>query len=345
MARPVLSTPKPEQSHGFTRPHDARSGHHGGSMSSSLYVGIDVAKAQLDICCRPSNTRWTVPHVAGRMGRLVQRLSRLHPALIVLEATGGLELSLVSEWAAAALPVAVVNPRPVRHFAQATGQLAKTDAWDAEILARFAEAVRPPVRPLPDDATQRLGELVTRRRQLTAMVTAEHNRHSRAAQGLQGEIQCHIDWLEQRIATLDGELGQPIRRSPLWREHDELLQSMPGVGPMLSRTLLAELPELGTLNRRAIAALVGVAPLNRDSGMWRGKRHIGGGRGHVRAVLSMAAVTATRGNPRIRSFYQRLRTAGKTAKVALTACMRKMLTTLNAIMKHRVPWNGALHGT
>jgi transposase len=275
------------------------------------------------------------------MGRLVQRLSRLHPALIVLEATGGLELSRASELAAAAQPVAVVNPRPVRHFAKATGQLAQTDALDAEIRARFAEAVRPPVRPLPDDATQRWGELVTRRRQLTA----EHNRHSRAAQGLQGEIQCHLDWLDQRLATLDGELGQQIRRSPLWREHDELLQSMPGVGPMLSRTLLAELPERGTLNRRAIAALVGVAPLNRDSGMWRGKRHLGGGRGHVRAVLSMAAVTATRWNPRIRSFYQRRRTAGKTAKVALTACMRKMLTTLNAIMQHRVPWNGALHGT
>lgn len=314
-------------------------------MSSSVYVGIDVAKAQLDICCRPNNVRWTVPHTAGGIGRLVRRLHRLHPTLIVLEATGGLELNLASELAAAELPVAIVNPRQARHFAKATGQLAKTDALDAEILARFAEAVRPPVRPLPDDATQRLGEVVTRRRQLMAMLTAEHNRHSRAAQGLQDEIQSHIDWLEQRIANVDADLGHQIRRSPLWREHDDLLQSMPGVGPIVSRTLLAELPELGTLNRRAIAALVGVAPLNRDSGMWRGKRHIGGGRGHVRAVLYMAAVTATRWNPWIRSFYQRLRTAGKPVKVALTACMRKMLTILNAIMTHHVPWNAALHGT
>ena len=314
-------------------------------MSSSLYIGIDVAKAQLDIASRPSNARWRVPHTAGGIGRLVRRLSRLRPALIVLEATGGLELRLASELAAAALPVALINPRQARHFAKATGRLAKTDALDAEVLAQFAEAVRPPVRPLPDEATQRLGDLVTRRRQLMAMLTAEHNRHSRAVHGLQGEIQSHIDWLEQRIANLDTELGQQIQHSPLWREHDDLLQSMPGVGPILSRTLLAELPELGALNRRAIAALVGVAPLNRDSGMWRGQRHIGGGRGQIRAVLYMAAVTAVRWNPHIRGFYERLRTAGKTVKVALTACMRKMLTILNAIMKHRVPWNGALHGT
>jgi transposase len=263
----------------------------------------------------------------------------------VLEATGGLELSLASELATAALPVALINPRQARHFAKATGHLAKTDALDAAVLAHFAAAVRPTPRPLPDEATQRLGDLVTRRRQLVAMRTAEYNRRSRASQALQDEIQRHIDWLEQRIADLDLELRQQIRRSPIWRKHDDLLQSMPGVGPILSRTLLAELPELGTLDRRAIAALVGVAPLNRDSGTWRGKRCIGGGRGHIRAVLYMAAVTAARCNPWIRAFYQRLRATGKTVKVALTACMRKMLTILNAIMKHRESWNGALHGT
>ena len=314
-------------------------------MSSSIYVGIDVAKAQLDIACHPTKAQWTVSHTAGGIGQLVRRLSRLRPTLIVLEATGGLELSLASELATAALPVALINPRQARHFAKATGHLAKTDALDAAVLAHFAAAVRPTPRPLPDEATQRLGDLVTRRRQLVAMRTAEYNRRSRASQALQDEIQRHIDWLEQRIADLDLELRQQIRRSPIWRKHDDLLQSMPGVGPILSRTLLAELPELGTLDRRAIAALVGVAPLNRDSGTGRGKRCIGGGRGHIRAVLYMAAVTAARCNPWIRAFYQRLRATGKTVKVALTACMRKMLTILNAIMKHRESWNGALHGT
>src|SRR5687768_15991715 len=345
MAHPVLFTPKPEQSHGLASPYGARSGHHGGSMSSSIYVGIDVAKAQLDIACHPTKAQWTVSHTAGGIGQLVRRLSRLRPTLIVLEATGGLELSLASELATAALPVALINPRQARHFAKATGHLAKTDALDAAVLAHFAAAVRPTPRPLPDEATQRLGDLVTRRRQLVAMRTAEYNRRSRASQALQDEIQRHIDWLEQRIADLDLELRQQIRRSPIWRKHDDLLQSMPGVGPILSRTLLAELPELGTLDRRAIAALVGVAPLNRDSGTGRGKRCIGGGRGHIRAVLYMAAVTAARCNPWIRAFYQRLRATGKTVKVALTACMRKMLTILNAIMKHRESWNGALHGT
>lgn len=311
-------------------------------MSSSVYVGIDVAKEQLDVACRPTDARWTMPHTAGGIARLVRRLGRLHPTLVVLEATGGLELSVASELAA--VPVAVINPRQARHFAKATGRLAKTDALDAAVLAQFAEAVQPAPRPLPDEATRRLGDLVTRRRQLVAMLTAEQNRRSRAAPALQGEIQGHMDWLEQRVAALDRELSQQIRRSPIWREQDDLLQSMPGVGPILSRTLLAELPELGTLNRRAIAALVGVAPLNRDSGTWRGKRRIGGGRGHVRAVLYMAAVTAARCNASIRAFYQRLRATGKTVKVALTACMRKVLTILNAIIKHRVPWDGALQG-
>jgi transposase len=311
-------------------------------MSSSLYIGIDVAKAQLDVACRPTGRRWTVLHTAGGIAQLVRRLGRLRPTLIVLEATGGLELHGASELAAAALPVAVVNPRQVRHFAQATGQLAKTDALDAAVLAQFAAAVQPVARPLPDAATQILGALVTRRRQLLAMLTAEQNRRSRAPRTLHGEIQLHIQWLEERVATLDADVQQQIRGSAIWREQDDLLQSMPGIGPVVSRTLLAELPELGALDRRAIAALVGVAPLNHESGTWRGRRRIGGGRGHVRAMLYMAAVTAVRCNPAIRPFYQRLRAAGKTVKVALTACMRKMLTILNAIMKHKVPWHGVL---
>ena len=219
-------------------------------MAESLYIGIDVAKAQLDVACRPTSARWTVPYTASGIGRLVRRLGRLRPALIVLEATGGLELSLVSELAAATLPVAVVTPRQVRHFAKATGQLAKTDALDAAVLAQFAEAVRPLARPLPDEATRRLEALVNRRRQLLSMLTAEQNRRSRAARAMQEEIQCHIEWLEQRVAELERALGQQIRQSTIWREQDDLLQSMPGIGPVVSRTLMAELPELGTLDRR-----------------------------------------------------------------------------------------------
>jgi transposase len=324
---------------------DARSGLKEVEMSELLYIGIDVAKAQLDVACRPTNARWTVPHTPSGLSRLVRRLRRVRPTLVVLEATGGLELTVASELAAAEVPIAVVNPRQVRHFAKATGQLAKTDALDAAILAQFAEAVRPLARPLPDEATRQLEALVNRRRQLLSMLTAEQNRRRRAPRGMQEEIQRHIEWLEQRIADLERMLGQQIQQSPIWRERDDLLQSMPGVGPVLSRTLLAELPELGTLDRRAIAALVGVAPLNRDSGAWRGKRRIEGGRGHVRAVLYMAAVTAARCNPVVQGFYQRLRAAGKTAKVALTACMRKVLTILNAIMKHKTPWQCVLQQT
>lgn len=311
-------------------------------MSHPLSIGIAVAKAQVDVACRPTDARWTVPHTAGGIAQLVRRFGRVRPTLIVLEATGNLDVHVASELAAAALPVAVVNPRQVRHFAKATGRLAKTDALDAAVLAQCAEAVRPMGRPVPDAATQILEALVTRRRQLVAMLTAEQNRRSRAPRTLHGEIQLPIQWLEERVAALDADLQHQIRGSAIWREQDDLLQSMPGIGPVVSRTLLAERPELGTLDRRAIAALVGVAPLNRESGTWLGRRRIGGGRGHVRAVLYMAAVTAVRWNPAIRPFYQRLRAAGKTVKVALTACMRKRLTIVNAIMKHRTPWHGVL---
>ncbi len=252
---------------------------------------------------------------------------------------------VVGALAAAGLPVVVINPRQVRDFAKATGRLAKTDAIDAQVLAQFAEAVRPTVRPMPDAHTQALAALMTRRRQVLDMLTAETNRLGSAPRRIRREIQTHIRWLERQVAKLDDELRQAIHSSPVWREKDDLLQSMPGVGPVLATTLLASVPELGTLNRRQIAALVGVAPVNRDSGTLRGKRMVWGGRAAVRAVLYMGALVAARHNPVLKAFYQRLRQAGKTSKVALTACMRKLLTMLNAMLKHRTPWRGiCVHG-
>jgi transposase len=226
----------------------------------------------------------------------------------------------------------------VRDFARATGRLAKTDRLDAQILAQFAEAVRPACRPLPDASTQQLAALLTRRRQLVEMLTAEKNRRGSAPHGMRSQIQTHIDWLEQHVAQLDRDLTTAVQASPIWRAHDALLRSVPGIGPVITRTLLAELPELGTLTRKQIAALVGVAPLNRDSGAFRGKRTIWGGRASVRAVLYMGALVAARHNAVLKAFYQRLRGAGKAPKVALTACMRKLLTILNAMLKHRTPW-------
>ena len=303
-----------------------------------VFVGIDVSKDRLDVALRPQYDRWAVAHEASGIAALVARLRHHAPMLIVLEATGGLEISLTSELAAAGLPVVVVNPRQVRDFAKATGRLAKTDTLDASILAQFAEAVRPEPRPLPDAATQALSALLTRRRQLIEMLTAEKNRLGMALAPVRKGIRAHITWIDCRLADLDKELAHTIRESPLWREKDDLLQSAPGVGPVLARTLLASLPELGTLTRKQIAALVGVAPLNRDSGTFRGTRRVWGGRAHVRAALYMSALVATRFNPIIRAFYQRLCAAGKAKKVALTACMRKLLTILNAMLKHQTPW-------
>jgi transposase len=305
------------------------------------FVGIDVAKATLDVAVHPTAERWSLAYTERAVAGLVPRLTALAPALVVLEATGGLEGPLVGALAAAGLPVVVVNPRQVRDFAKATGLLAKTDALDAAVLARFAAAVRPTPRPLPDAATQTLAALVTRRRQLVEMLTAERNRLGSAPRSLRAEIQAHITWLTRRLARLDTDLGQAIRSSPVWRAQDDLLQSAPGVGPVLSRTLLARLPELGRLNGKAIAALVGVAPLNRDSGTLRGRRMVWGGRADVRAVLYMGTLVAVRHNPVLRAFYQRLRAAGKLPKVALTACMRKLLTILNAMVKHQSPWRPA----
>jgi transposase len=310
-----------------------------------IYVGIDVSKAQLDVAERPEGERAVILHTEEGIATLVERLRHQRPACLVLEATGGLEVPLASALAVAGIPVAVVNPRQVRDFARATGQLAKTDAIDAQTLARFAEAVRPAPRPLPDEATQAFSALLTRRRQLIEMLVAEKNRMQRAPKPIQRQIQAHLTWLKRQLAALDEDLTHRIQSTPLWREHEDLLRSVPGIGPVVSRTLLAELPELGTLTHKQIAALVGVAPLNRDSGTLRGRRMIWGGRAVVRGVLYMSAVVAARHNPVIKAFYQRLRAAGKAPKVALVACMHKLLTILNAIVKHRTPWHLAAQDT
>jgi len=303
-----------------------------------VFIGIDVSKERLDVARRPSGDGWAVANNDPGIAALVDRLRELPPALIVLEATGGLELAVTGALAAADLPVVVVNPRQVRDFAKATGQLAKTDTLDAAVLAQFAEAVRPARRPLRDADTQALSALLARRRQLVEMRTAEQNRLGSAPRRVRVEIQAHITWLNRRLARVDADLNQAIRSSPLWRARDDVLRSTPGVGPVLATTLLADLPELGTLTRQRIAALVGVAPLNRDSGTLRGRRTVWGGRAHVRAVLYMSTLVAVRYNPVLQAFYLRLREAGKAPKVALTACMRKLLTILNAMLKHRTPW-------
>jgi transposase len=308
-----------------------------------MFVGIDVAKAELVISVLPMGERFTVANDERGVRTLVDRFRTERPELIVLEATGGYELLCAAALAAAALPVVVVNPRQVRDFAKATGQLAKTDRIDADILARFADVVRPAVRAVPDAAAQELEALLARRRQLLEMLQAERNRlgqvFGRGKQPVKKSLKGHIAFLERELRITDSDLGTVIRESPAWRERDDLLQSVPGVGPILSRTLLADLPELGQLSRRAIAKLVGVAPLSRDSGTMRGRRFVQGGRATVRAVLYMAALVATKRNGVIREFYQRLLTAGKPKKLALVACMRKLLTILNTMVRTEQRWS------
>ena len=306
--------------------------------SAEVYVGIDVAKDWLDVAQRPGGEAWRVSSDETGIATLVKRLKGLGPALVLLEATGGLEIPAVAALAAAGLPAVVVNPRQVREFARATGRLAKTDAIDAQVLAQFGEAVQPEVRPLPDTATRELAGLVARRRQLIEMLTAEKNRLRLTTKKVRPNIEAHIRWLERELLDLEDGLGDVIRSSPVWTERDNLLRSVPGVGPVLSSVLLADLPELGRLNRKEIAALAGVAPLNRDSGQFRGRRTVWGGRSQVRATLYMAALVAARFNPVIRAFYQRLQAAGKPKKVALTACMRKLLTMLNAMARDQTSW-------
>jgi transposase len=310
-----------------------------------IFVGIDVSKAGLDVAVRPVGNREFVANDAAGIEILLQRLRELQPALIVLEATGGVERAVTRALASAEFPVVVINPRQVRDFAKATGQLAKTDTIDAAVLARFGEAVRPALRPLPDEVTWELRAVVTRRRQITEMIVAETNRLSGASKGVRKRINAHLRWLEAELKRADKDLDQSIRQSPIWRENEDLLRSVPGMGPVISRTLLAELPELGRLNRKQIAALVGVAPLNRDSGTLRGRRSIWGGRATVRAALYMGALVASRRNAMIQTFYRRLRNAGKAPKVALVACMRKLLTILNAMIKHKTHWSEIISQT
>jgi transposase len=310
-----------------------------------MFVGIDVAKGELVIAARPTGDRWTVANDERGARTLAARLRRDGPVLIVVEATGGYELAAVAALAAAGLPVAVVNPRQVRDFAKATGQLAKTDRLDADVLALFAERVRPEVRPLADAALHELDALLARRRQLLEMLQAERNRLDQVfgagKRPVRKSLRTHIEFLERELRVADTELGRMVRESPVWREREDLLRSVPGVGPVASLTLLAHLPELGRLSRREVAKLVGVAPLARESGTYRGRRFVHGGRAPLRAVLYMAALVATRRNAVIRAFYARLLAAGKPKKLALTACMRKLLTILNAMAKQNSRWQAS----
>jgi transposase len=300
---------------------------------------MDVAKNSLDVAVDPGGESWQEEHTAAGIARLSTRLRRLRPQLMVVEATGGWERDLTHALLTRGLPVAVVNPRQVRDFARSTGQLAKTDQLDARLLARYGAAVLPPARLLPDAAQRALQALVVRRQQLVEMRTAEKNRLALTPPNLRAEVKEHIRWLEQRIKAISEDLDATIQASPIWRDQDERLQSAPGVGPVLSAILVAHLPELGLLTPKQLAALVGVAPLNRDSGVFRGTRRVWGGRSAVRAVLDMGTLVATRWNPVIRDFYERLCAAGKPKKVALTACMRKLLVILNAMMKQQVTWS------
>jgi transposase len=307
-----------------------------------MFIGIDVAKAELVVAVHPSDAQWTVANDERGVRTLVDRLRETPPTLIVLEATGGYELLAVAALAAAELPVVVVNPRQVRDFARATGQLAKTDRLDADILARFAEKVRPAVRPIPNAEAQELDAMLTRRRQLLEMLGAERNRlgqvFGKGKRAVKKSLKTHIAFLERELRIADSDLNDAVRGSPVWREQDDLMQSVPGVGRVLSHTLLADLPELGRLSRREIAKLAGVAPLSRDSGTFRGRRFVQGGRGPLRGVLYMGALVAARYNPVIRAFYLRLVAAGKPKKLALVACMRKLLTILNVMVRTGSRW-------
>jgi transposase len=303
------------------------------------FIGIDVSKQRLDMCARPSGEAWSVTNDGKGHAELVIKLASLSPTLIVMEATGGYQAAVAAELGASKLPVAVVNPRQVRDFAKATGHLAKTDAIDAAALAHFAESIRPEPRPMPDELTLELQALVTRRRQLIDMRTAESNRlETCRVMPVRRNIQKMINVLTKQIERVDDDIDTTIKGSPLWREREDLLSTAIGVGPTTARTLLTQLPELGKLNRREIAALVGIAPFNDDSGKRRGIRRIRGGRGEVRSVLYMATIAAVRFNPQLQRMYQRLLSLGKLKKVALIACARKLLTILNAMMRTNTPW-------
>jgi transposase len=309
------------------------------SAVGPVFVGIDVAKDRLDVHLLPSGEAFAVPRDHAGLEALAARLAQAVPALVVLEATGGFESTVAAALSGAKLPLAVVNPRQIRDFARAIGRLAKTDALDAQVIALFAERIRPEPRPLADAEAQRLAELVARRRQIVEMIGAESNRRRQARDPeLQRDLDSHLVWLHQALARIERDLDDTIRGSPAWRATEDLLASAPGVGAVTARTLSADLPELGRLDRRRIAALVGVAPINRDSGTFRGRRMVAGGRSSVRRVLFMATLTAVRFNPPVRRLDQRLIQAGRPAKLALTACMRKLLVTLNAMVRDGRRW-------
>lgn len=306
------------------------------------FVGIDVSKEWLDVACRPAPEGWRETNTEKGHRAIVRRMKKLRPTLIVLEATGGLERAVALALYSAGFPVAVLNPRQIRDFARSTGRLAKTDSIDAGVLAHFGEAIRPEARPLPDAESRAFAAAVARRRQLVEMITAEENRHGSADGEIRPAIRRHIRWLEKELAAANDDLSRRLLSNSAWKEQDQLQQSVPGVGPVSSRALLAGLPELGKLDRKKIAALVGVAPVARESGTFKGRRSISGGRSEVRAVLYMAALSASRSNEVIRDFYQRLVGEGKLKKVALTACMRKLLVVLNSIVRTRRPWDAKL---
>lgn len=307
-----------------------------------VFVGIDVAKDRLDVHLRPSGKAFAVGRDAAGLTALVERLAELAPGLVVLEATGGFEVTVAAALSAAQLPLAVVNPRQIRDFARAIGRLAKTDRLDAEAIARFAEAIRPEPRPIPDEAARALGELVARRRQLVEMIGSESQRRRQLCDPrLVRRLDAHLAWLQKELSEIETDLDHAVRGSAAWRATEDLLASVPGIGKTSARTLIAELPELGALDRRRIASLVGVAPVNRDSGTFRGRRMVLGGRASVRKALYMPTLTAIRRNPAIRALYQRLIARGKPAKVAITAAMRKLLVILNAILKSQTPWQHA----
>jgi len=306
---------------------------------SETFIGIDVSKQQLEVAAYQSDYQFRCANKVSAFGALVAELISWRPALIVLEATGGLETRVVNTLQGAGLPVVVVNPRQVRDFARALGQLAKTDRLDARVLAHFAAAIKPPLRPLKAKEQQELDALTGRRRQLVEILADEKNRRAAAAtDAVRDQIKEHIDWLEDCIAELDKQIKMLLQTSPRWQVKDQILQSVPGIGPVASFSMLADLPELGLLNRQQISKLVGVAPLNRDSGQQRGTRHIYGGRARLRRVLYMAALTASRHNPRLKAFYQKLRANHKPFKVAIIACMRKLLAIINVMIRDNTCW-------
>lgn len=307
-------------------------------VAVECFIGIDVSKEILDVHTLPDGGAFSFKNTPDGIKAICKKFRKIHPELIVIEATGGLQNPVATALSLKKLPVAVVNPRQVRDFAKATGRLAKTDKIDAEVLALFGQQIRPEVRPLKDRQAQELSALLSRRNQLVRMLIMEKNRLSRSFGSVHDDIEKNIVWLEERLSEIDTHLGTAVRSSPLWHEKDHLLRSVPGVGEVLSRTLLANLPELGRLNRRSIAALVGVAPMNCDSGKFRGKRRVWGGRSTIRSVLYMAVMTSIRFNPVIRNFYKRLTEAGKPHKVAAVASMRKLMTILNAMVRSGQPW-------